>query len=207
MFYQTALEFYFRVQLQGSGWEIFVYLYWTWTHRALLEELSNDRRSKKTGDVAETNQRRLNLRQRRRTNEWKVEKAVGEWSCQARCSNCQWETSHIKAEEHLWAWKNGIRDPQREGVRLQRIRDTLAVERQKGDYNGWEIDWQLRSLRGKQGYGKQVLTNMKGWQLKPLRRETRLQEMSNRQHETLAVESPEEREEDYRRWATVSTKH
>ena len=84
-------------------------------------------------------------------------------------------------------------------MRLQWIRDTLAVERQKGDYNGWEIDWQLRPPRGKQGYSEQVLTNMKGWQLKPLRRETRLQQMSNRQYEILAVESPEEREEDYSR--------
>ena len=54
------------------------------------EELSNQRRSAgaKIGDGAETKETDLDVLQRRGTKERKIEKAVGEGSYQARCSNC-----------------------------------------------------------------------------------------------------------------------
>ena len=62
----STSEFYFRVQLENFFF-LFCYLYWTWTHRALLEKLSSHRRSKKTGDDAGTNVRGLDVRQRQRS--------------------------------------------------------------------------------------------------------------------------------------------
>ena len=119
-------EFHFRVPLQSSAWEFCIYLYWILTRRALLEELSDHCRSKKTSDAAGMNERGLNMRQR---------------CCNKRAKG--WDS-----------WRRGImpgallklpvRDkphctgrspmslssetPEEREARLQRIRDTLAAE-------------------------------------------------------------------------------
>ena len=53
-----------------------------------LEELSNQRRSKKIGDSAETKETELDMLQRQRQKKQKIENAEGEESFKACCSNC-----------------------------------------------------------------------------------------------------------------------
>jgi len=53
-----------------------------------LEELSNQRRSKKIGDGTETKETELDCCRDSGTKERKVDKEEGEGSCQAHCSNC-----------------------------------------------------------------------------------------------------------------------
>ena len=55
-----------------------------------LEELSSQRRSKKIGDGAERKETELNVLCCRDSGrkEQKIEKAQGEGSCQACCTNC-----------------------------------------------------------------------------------------------------------------------
>ena len=55
---------------------------------AILEELSNQRRSKKIGDDEKTKETDPTCCRDSGTKERKVEKATGEGSCQARYSNC-----------------------------------------------------------------------------------------------------------------------
>ena len=58
---------------------------------------------------------------------------------------------------------------------------------------------------GKRIYRRKVPMNAKEWQLKPLRRERRLQRMSTNQHKRLAVETPEERERRLQRMKAIHT--
>ena len=70
---------------------------------------------------------------------------------QARCSNCQWETSYLTAEEHLWAQKNDSWNPWEEKIVLGALLKKQATLQQKNTYmwaqkngySGWETDSQL----------------------------------------------------------------
>ena len=164
---------------------------------ATLEELSNQHRSKKIGDGAETKETELMCCRDSGTKEWKIEKVEGEGACQV---NCYWKTSYLTAEKYPWTRKNSSWNPRGErkkitadehqpawklgsgnplGERKKITADENQPARKVGScgkrkrYSGWgptsTKGWQLKPLRReKEDHSGWAPTSMKGWQLKSI---------------------------------------